>query len=115
MFKSFYSDPKPWLTNPANEDSARVATVNDLDSYFSENQFNPRSFYDAMEVNRILQEFREDYRWVMNWVPFMDERVEWLTNPEEATRIWKSPYNLHTDAEIDHAREVITRLRKLRN
>ena len=112
IFKSHFSDPKPWAEGGDLKTALRFA---DPDDTRFKTSYYPRPEFDAIQVNRILQEFREEYRWVMNWVPFMDEWVEWLTNPEEATRIWKSPYNLHTDAEIDHARKVITRLRKLRD
>lgn len=111
IFKSHFSDPKPWVEGGDLKKALRFS--NPDETQFKTNYY-PRPEFDAIQVNRILQEFREEYRWVMNWAVFMDEWVEWLTNPEEAARIWKSPYNLHTDSEIDHARKVITRLRTLR-
>lgn len=112
MFKSFYGDPKPWAEGGDLKTARRFASPDDTRFKTS---FYPRPQFDALQVNRILQEFREDYRWVMNWVPFMDEWVTWLTDPVESERIWKSTYNLHTDAEIAHARKVILRLRALRS
>lgn len=111
IFKSHFSDPKPWVEGGDLKTAFRFASPDDTRFKTS---YYPRPEFDTIQVNRILQEFREEYRWMMNWTVFMDEWVEWISNPEEATRIWRSPYNLHTDAEIDHARKVITRLRALR-
>jgi hypothetical protein len=111
MFKSFYGDKTPWAEGGDLKTARRFASPDDTRFKTS---YYPRPEFDALQVNRILQEFREEYRWVLNWEAFMDEWVEWLTNPQEIERIWKNSYDLRTDAEITHARKVILRLRSLR-
>lgn len=112
LFKSHYGDPTPWVECDELSTAFRFANPDDTAHKTS---YYPRAEFDALPVNRILQEFREEYRWVMNWEPFMEEWVEWLTNPEEIERCWKSPYDARSDAEIDHARRVILFLRALRS
>lgn len=106
MFKSYYGDPTPFT----DKDGLKRYSFEDFHGSWP--VLRPRPEFDAIPVNNVLQEFREEYRWVNNWEAFMDEWIEWVSEPAHVKRIWGAQGV--SDEEVEHARRVLTRLRALR-
>lgn len=111
MFKTQYGDPNPWVC-VVNGETFRYSSLN-LDNVAY--MFRPRPEFDTTPVNRVLHEFRSEYRFVQNWVAFLDEWIDWVDLEKNYDRIWGAAPGLnYPREEVEFARKVLIRLRNLR-
>lgn len=107
MFKSQYGDDKPWVET-TNGQEQRYASFD----WDNGNRCRlPRPEFDALPVNRVLHEFRDDYRWAEDWEAYVDQWIDFTTGELNFRRIWEAVS--YSQEEVDFARKVLVRLRAL--
>lgn len=101
LFKSHHGDPFPY-TNGQDRFTGRETFPFNL-------TYMPRPEYDTLPVNRVLEEFYDERRFILNSELWFAEWKDWLEDDALIARVWGDI----PATELEFAREVITRLHNL--